>query len=345
MTDELADPLRHHGDVEAEPGLLDFAVNVRGRRPPPWLLERLTDALQDIGRYPSAAADLAARTAVAARHGRRPEEVLLLSGAAEAFTLIPRLRPDLAAVLHPSFTEPEAALRAARVPITRVMLSGDFRLDEVPDEADLVVLGNPTNPTSVLHSAASIRRLVRPGRLVLVDEAFADAVVDERESLAAQRIPGVLVLRSLTKTWALAGLRAGYLLGDPALLRRLHDYRPQWPVSTLAVAAVQACNEPAALRDTAAQAVAIAHERAEMIAKLEALQGVTVHTPAEGPFLLLTVTDGPGTRKALRDKGIAVRRADTFPGLGPDHLRVAVRASEDVDTLVEALRAHLETTP
>lgn len=343
MTDDLADPLRHHGDVEAQPGLLDFAVNVRGRRPPPWLMARLTEALQDIGRYPSAADDLAARTAVAARHGRRPEEVLLLSGAAEAFTLIPRLRPDLAAVVHPSFTEPEAALRAARVPVTRVLSADGFRFGEVPEEADLVVLGNPTNPTSVLHKASEITALVRPGRLVLVDEAFADAVVGERESLASQRIPGVLVVRSLTKTWALAGLRAGYLLGDPALLRRLHDYRPQWPVSTLAVAAIRACCEPAALRDTAAQAEVIAAERAAMITGLRALPGVSVHTPADGPFLLLSVPDGRSARKALLDKGIAVRRADTFPGLGPDHLRVAVRASEEVDTLVEALRTHLES--
>ena len=100
------DPLRHHGDVDATPGLLDFAVNVRGAAPPGWLRERLVTALDDLARYPSAAHDAAARAAVAARHGRRPDEVLVLAGSAEGFALLPALRPRLAAVVHPGFTEP-----------------------------------------------------------------------------------------------------------------------------------------------------------------------------------------------------------------------------------------------
>ena len=66
--------------------------------------------------------------------------------------------------------------------------------------ADLVVVGNPTNPTGVLHPAATIRALCRPGRLVVVDEAFMDAVPGESESLAAEPADGLLVIRSLTTT-------------------------------------------------------------------------------------------------------------------------------------------------
>ncbi len=211
------DPLRHHGDVDATPGLLDFAVNVRGAAPPGWLRERLVTALDDLARYPSAAHDAAARAAVAARHGRRPDEVLVLAGSAEGFALLPALRPRLAAVVHPGFTEPEAALRAAGVPVERVFTDAAdghvLRPDAVPAAADLVVVGNPTNPTGVLHPAAALRALRSPGRVVLVDEAFADAVPGEAESVAGE--PGFLVFRSLTKTWALAGLRAGYALGAP----------------------------------------------------------------------------------------------------------------------------------
>src|SRR5882757_1091960 len=105
--------LRHHGDVDAEPGLLDFAVNVRGSAPPAWLRDRLVAALDRIGTYPSTRDDLLARAAVAARHGRDPAEVLVLAGAAEGFALLPALAPRLAAILHPSFTEPEVALRDA----------------------------------------------------------------------------------------------------------------------------------------------------------------------------------------------------------------------------------------
>ncbi|WP_410875328.1 Rv2231c family pyridoxal phosphate-dependent protein CobC [Nocardia sp. A7] len=360
MLEDSVDPamLRHHGDVDARPGMLDFAVNVQGLAPPAWLRERLAARLTDLGRYPSAADEHAARAAVAARHGRSPDEVLLLAGAAEGFAMLPRLAPRLAAVIHPSFTEPELALREAAVPVTRVILDRPYTLDPalVPDEADLVVLGNPTNPTSILHPAETIEALRRPGRIVVVDEAFADAVassgmssalrgaspgaVGEPESLAGLSAPDVLVLRSLTKTWALAGLRCGYALGAPEVLARLTHGRPHWPLGTLQLEAIIATAEPSAVAESRRYADRIAADRTAMIDRLTAL-GLDVHTPATGPFLLLRVPDGALLRKRLADHGIAVRRADTFPGLGPDHLRVAVRGVGEVDRLIEAVNAAL----
>jgi histidinol-phosphate aminotransferase len=333
--------LRHHGDADAAPGLLDFAVNVQGSGPPQWLRDRIAVALDDLGRYPSAAHDARAREAVAARHGRRPDEVLVLAGSAEGFALLPALRPRLAAVIHPGFTEPEAALRAAGVPVARVLTSADgHRLHpgDVPAEADLVVVGNPTNPTGVLHPAAAVRDLGAPGRVVLVDEAFADAIPGEAESLARERIDGLLVVRSLTKTWALAGLRAGYALGASELLARLAAPRPPWPVSTLALEAVIACSAPAAVAEAQRAAERLVDTRAEQSAALAAVPGVEV-LPGQAPYLLLRLPDGRGehARTHLRESGIAVRRCDTFPGLGPDHLRVAVRPREMVARLVDAL--------
>jgi histidinol-phosphate aminotransferase len=338
------DPLRHHGDVDAVPGLLDFAVNVRGVAPPRWLRDRLAATLDDLARYPSSAHDAAAREAVAARHGRQPDEVLVLAGSAEGFALLPALRPRLAAVVHPGFTEPEAALRAAAVPVTRVLTDAAdghrLRPDAVPAEADLVVVGNPTNPTGVLHPAATLRALRGPGRVVLVDEAFADAVPGEPESVAGG--PGFLVFRSLTKTWALAGLRAGYALGAPDLLARLAAPRPPWPVSTPALEAVIACSAPAAVAEADRSARDLERRRAEQAAALAALTGVAV-LPGRAPFLLLRLPDGrgEGVRAALREAGIAVRRGDTFPGLGPDHIRVAVREAPAVEQLTTALAAAL----
>ncbi|MDQ4093887.1 MAG: hypothetical protein M3143_10955, partial [Actinomycetota bacterium] len=140
--------LRHHGDVDAAPGLLDFAVNVRGEGPPAWLRERLSAALDGLGRYPCAAQDRAARSAVAARHRRDPAEVLVLGGVAEGFALLPALARRLAAVVHPSFTQPEVVLRTASIAVKRVSTDTGHRLrpERIPAEADLVVLGNPTNP-------------------------------------------------------------------------------------------------------------------------------------------------------------------------------------------------------
>jgi histidinol-phosphate aminotransferase len=150
------------------------------------------------------------------------------------------------------------------------------------------------------------------------------------------------VFRSLTKTWALAGLRAGYALGEPALLARLARPRPPWPVSTPALEAVIACCEPAAVAETRRTAERLAGLRAAQAAALGALPGVTV-LPGRAPYLLLGLPAGRGAavRGALRDAGIAVRRGDTFPGLGPDHVRVAVRPADAVARLVEALGAAL----
>lgn len=323
--------LRHHGDVDAEPGLQDFAVNVRGTAPPAWLRDRLVRAVDRLGTYPSAADDRRAREAVATRHGREPDEVLILNGAAEGFALLPVLRPKLAALLHPSFTEPEVSLRDADVPVHHVF-DGN-----VPDDADLVVVGNPNNPTSELRPAEQIARLARPGRVLVVDEAFMDAVPGERESLAGTDLPGLLVLRSLTKTWALPGLRAGYALGAPNLLRRLGKHRPHWPVGTLALEAVTACSEPHAVIEAELAAAELAGHREWLTAALNRMPGVHVYEPAAAPYLLLRVRDGERVRAGLRDRGIAVRRGDTFPGLTTGHLRVAVREPARCHDLLTAL--------
>src|SRR5271157_2128274 len=151
--------------------MLDFAVNVRHAQPPAWLVQRLAARLPDLAHYPGADDERAAIQAVADRHGRERDEVALLTGAAEGFALLPNLRPTLAAVIAPSFTEPDVALRAAGVPVHHVVLDPPFGLAgmQVPEEADLVVVGNPTNPTGVLHTREHILSLRRPGRIVVVD--------------------------------------------------------------------------------------------------------------------------------------------------------------------------------
>ena len=337
--------LRHHGDVDAAPGLLDFAVNVRASRPPAWLRARLAAALDGLGAYPSAAQDAAARAAVAARHGRDPAEVLVLSGVAEGFALLPALAPRSAAVVHPSFTEPEVTLRRAGIPVRRVLTDIAFRLKpkRIPSEADLVVFGNPTNPTSVLHPAADVAALARPGRVLVVDEAFADTtyrsgVSGEPESLAARRdLPGLIVLRSLTKTWGLAGLRIGYALGPADLLARLATAQPLWAVSTPALAAATACASPVAVAAEREIAAALAVERDHLVAGLAGVPDVTVVSPAASAFVALRLPGAGRVRLELRRRGYAVRRGDTFPGLGADWLRIAVRDTATTDAFLATL--------
>jgi histidinol-phosphate aminotransferase len=335
---ELTDPLRHHGDQETGPGLLDLAVNVRGDAPPAWLLGRLERALRQLARYPD---PRPATLTVAKRHDRDPDQVLVTAGGAEAFVLLARaLRPSYAVCIHPSFTEPEAALRAAGHEVHRVVLEPPYVLDprDVPDEADLVVVGNPTNPTGVVHKR--LAELCRPGRVTVVDEAFMDAVPGEPHSLAGTRLPGLVVVRSLTKTWALAGLRVGYLLADPAVVELLREAQPLWSVSTPALAALDACLQRGPVKQAERDAVEIAEQRAELERALTEL-GVDVAPGSQAPYLLCRVAGRPDVRERLRELGVAVRRGDTFPGLDPEHWRTAVRGPEETAALISALRQTL----
>ncbi|MFF1446623.1 Rv2231c family pyridoxal phosphate-dependent protein CobC [Streptomyces sp. NPDC058274] len=337
--------LRHHGDAEMRDEgatLTDLAVNVRSGTPPVWLRERIAESLTGLAAYPDGRA---ARAAVAARHGLPVERVLLTAGAAEAFVLLARaLKVRHPVVVHPQFTEPEAALRDAGHTVERVLLREEegFRLDPavVPEAADLVVIGNPTNPTSVLHPAALIAGLARPGRTLVVDEAFMDAVPGEREALAGRvDVPGLVVLRSLTKTWGLAGLRIGYVLAAPETVAELERAQPLWPVSTPALAAAEACVSSQALAEAAHAAHRIAADRAHLVAGLREFgpDGLRVAEPAEGSFVLVRLPRAAAVRRHLRDLGFAVRRGDTFPGLGEDWLRLAVRDRATVNGFLQAL--------
>ena len=266
------------------------------------------------------------RTRPHERHGRARDEVLPLAGAAEGFALLPNLRPAWAAIIAPSFTEPAVALSAAGVPVHHVVLDAALRprrSRSVPEDADLVVVGNPTNPTSVLHTREQLLALRRPGRILVVDEAFADSVPGEPESLAGDSLPDVLVLRSLTKSWALAGLRVGYALGAPEVLARLTAQRAHWPVGTLQLTAIAACCAADAVAEAAADAArlaAIAHRDGGRPGIGGRRRG-----RRPGPVRAVPPPDAVQLRNSLHDKGIAVRRCDTFVGLDESYLRAAVR--------------------
>ncbi|HEY5788578.1 MAG TPA: cobyrinate a,c-diamide synthase [Microlunatus sp.] len=345
--DHRHEDLDHHGDADVAEGLVDLAVNVRLPTPPEWLAGVIRASIDDLAAYPD---PQRARAAIADAHGVPVERVLPSAGGAELFTLLARARRWTApVVVHPQFTEPEAALRAAGHHPRRVILSTHhgFRLDPelVPADADLVIIGNPTNPTGVLHPAEILHRLTRPGRLLVIDEAFLDAVPGEPESLiSSSAMDGVMVFRSLTKTWGLAGLRAGYAVGDPSVITELARQQPPWSVSTPAAAAMMACLSAIARTVAATAAEEIARRRDHLLAGLTDL-GLAVVPASRAPFLLvdshgwLPGDRVPGSlRVRLRERGFAVRRGETFPGLGADWIRIAVRDEETTDTLIKTLR-------
>ncbi|MBJ7330952.1 MAG: bifunctional adenosylcobinamide kinase/adenosylcobinamide-phosphate guanylyltransferase [Solirubrobacteraceae bacterium] len=321
---EKTSDLRFHGDRAVPPGAADHAVNVVAGGPPAWLAEQLHTALDEqAAAYPR---DDAAIAAVAARHGRATDEVVVTNGAAEALWLMPAaLLPRHAVVLHPGFTESEAALRAHGVRVTRAVRDpdADFAIDpsKVPDDADLVIVGNPASPSGTLAPAAAILALRRPGRTVVVDEAFMDFVPGEAGSLAADAPEDVIVVRSLTKILAVPGLRVGYALATPVLAERVRAVRPPWSANALALAALRAAaTYPAEVIAIADRAQA---EREDLERRLDDA-GIR-RWPAAANFVLVEVEDGPEALARLHAAGIAVRPAASFPGLGANHLRITAR--------------------
>lgn len=329
--------LRRHGDALVRSGDADHAVNVMAGGPPDWLLDALHSALDErAGRYP---AEEEAVAAVAELHGRHPDEVVPTNGAAEALWLLPTaLRPALAACVHPGFTETEAALRAHGVPVTRVLRDPErgFALDPavVPAAADLVVLGNPAAASGTLDPAAAVLSLRRPGRFVVVDEAFMDLVPGEPGTLVREPLDDTIVVRSLTKSLAIPGLRAGYAIAEAPLARRLREMRPPWSANVLALTALTAAaRRPAALAAAATRAEA---ERNDLAARIVSISGVRLW-PAAANFCLIEVADGQRVVEVLRSRSIAVRPAASFPGLGSGHLRLTARGPAENAHLAAAL--------
>jgi histidinol-phosphate/aromatic aminotransferase/cobyric acid decarboxylase-like protein/adenosyl cobinamide kinase/adenosyl cobinamide phosphate guanylyltransferase len=326
--------LRVHGDALLRPGDADHVVNVLAGGPPEWLRDALRTALVDVDAYPDERAALAA---LAALHGRTPEEIVPTNGAAEALWLLPAaLRPQLAVCVHPAFTEGEAALRAHGVPVARVLrrAEDDYALDPtaVPTHADLVLVGNPASPTGTLDPAAALHALRRPGRTVVVDEAFMDLVPGEPTSLVREPLDDVIVVRSLTKAFAIPGLRAGYAVAAPPLAARLRAVRPPWSANALALAALTAAAQrPEALALNAQRAQ---RERTDLAQRLT--EAGIRHCPAAANFVLI---HRPGAAARLRAHGIAVRPAGSFPGLTDDHVRITARDPDANARLVEVLAA------
>lgn len=336
MSDDDLQRLREHGDRQVAAGCVDLAVNVEPG-PPRWLADELTVAVTDLTDYPDTSM---ARAAAAARHGRSPQECTIASGAAELFWLLPRaLDVRRAACVHPSFTEPEAALRHAGVDVVRVMRRPEdgwlLDVSRVPDDADLVVLGRPDNPTGVVDPVTTIEALCREGRTVVVDEAFTEFLDDADGVAGRSELPGLVSVRSLTKLWGLAGLRVGYAIGPPDTVAALDEARQPWPAATPALMALARLVDPAREPERRQRARSVAKRRRAFVAALGGIEGLDVHGGAANFVLVRAEADDLADR--LIASGYAPRRADSFPGLDRHWLRFAVRDTDTNSRVVHTL--------
>ncbi|MEW6350345.1 MAG: cobyric acid synthase [Thermodesulfobacteriota bacterium] len=345
----------HLGDLARKAGvspsqIIDFSANINPLGPPPWLRSVVSAALASVVHYPDPeCAELVA--AVGRRYSAPAEEVLVGNGSTEILYLLPRVAGKCRAVVPvPSYSDYVTASRHAGLNVEHVLLpeSEGFRLDcralrQQLRGDELVFLGQPNNPTGKLVDGAELRSLAEehPETLFVVDEAFAD-FVDGMPTLTENRPKNVAVLLSLTKIYAIPGLRLGCALADAGLVAKVRALQPPWSVNTVA----QAVGE-AALPDEDYRERSRAYLRAcrdKLIEDLRSIPGLKVY-PGAANFLLVKVErqDADAVTLAQRtlSNRIAIRVCENFDGLDRRFCRVAVRNERENSLLVDALKRAL----
>jgi threonine-phosphate decarboxylase len=327
--------------------VLDFSSNVNPFGPPPGVRHAL--AALDPAPYPDRGC-FPLRHALAERHGCMPDEVLIGNGSNELIHLVARalLRPgDTVLVIEPTFGEYALAARLAGAKIIswRAGAANDFRIDcaAIGDtirqtQPRVVWLCTPNNPTGVTLPTADLHALAAQcaanNSYLIVDRAYADLQRhdDETTALDAGYEQHVIVLHSLTKVYALAGLRLGYLLAGADLIARVAAFQPVWSVNSAAQAAGLA-----ALRDHAFVPATLPRwwqSSDQLRAQLTNLDLQVL--PSALPFMLVRTGDGARTRATLLRHGCVVRDCASF-GL-KEYVRVAPRTGEENMRLAEAWR-------
>jgi threonine-phosphate decarboxylase len=314
--------------------ICDFSASINPLGVPPEVEQALAESLCRISDYPEAdAASL--RTALAEYHGLSEALLLPGSGSTELIYLLPRvLRPRRALLLRPCFGEYAPALQQAGCQLDYCDLAPDDDFTFAPEailaarhaETDLVVLANPGNPSGIALPPAQLLELADQlgDCRLLVDEAFVDFCPEHSLMPYLAGRNNLLLLRSLTKFYAIPGLRAGYLAAGPADIALLAAAREPWTLSCLAIAAARACLAAREFQHLTLQT--IPQLRRDLQQGLEAL-GWQVYAGAAN-YLLCRLPDSwpaaPQLVTLLRPQGLLLRSCVDFPPLDESYLRIAV---------------------
>lgn len=321
--------MKHGGNVwaEGEPsGCLDFSANLRPEGTPGWVMRAMQAALGNARYYPDRAMS-AARAGLAAYAGVPEACILPAAGGVAAIDLCMALHPGRVRTEAPAFGE--YAERAAAHNREHVLWDGCFV------SGDLLMIGNPNNPTGSARSREEILALhaqaVRSGAALAVDEAFIDFCPEH--SVRRDVSHGLAVVGSLTKSLCIPGVRLGYVCAAPEVIARMERQALPWSLNMLATEI--AAQLPAHLKDIRRDAERNVQRRERLVGMLRA-HGARVE-PSQANFLLADFgRDMSAAVERLRAQHILVRTCASF-GLGNSVLRLAVRTDAENDRLVEAL--------
>lgn len=335
--------------------LLDYSANINPLGLPTSAADAVRAALASVVHYPDATA-AALKDVISRRYGVAAELITCGNGAAELlYVLCHMRRPRRVLVAAPTFCEYERAARAAGAAVAYFPLYADdgFALD--PDAfvaklpgIDIAFLCNPNNPTGRLVPRAAVETVAaaaaRRGAWLVVDESFLDFLPAAAEHTCRPLLgaySNLIVLQSLTKFYAIPGLRLGFLLADPAVGALLDRGKDPWNVNTLAQAAGAAALADEGYR--AASVATVAAAREEFFRSLAALPGLQPF-PASANFILarLAGRTASALRQSMLRDGILIRDCSNYPGLSPDYIRLAVKMPEQNARVLAALDKYLK---
>jgi len=335
--------------LDASASLVPFRLPLPAR----WALLRA-----DLRSYPDRRSQRL-RSLLAGLHQLDPQLVLPGNGAAELFTWAARdaSQCGLSVVPQPGFADYgrgllcwDAAMRCSSLP-----LQWDEAFPQaLPDcgSGDVLWITNPHNPTGQLWSRASLEPLLERYRLVICDEAFLPLVPNgEAQSLIplVASTSNLVVIRSLTKLYGIAGVRLGYAVSQPPRLERWAAWRDPWPINAFASAFAEAVlHDPRAYRLLCRRVQRWTSEEGRWLSdQLALLPGIQPLPSAANYLLIRGEHDGkPWSLQPLREAlehrhRILLRDCRSFPGLGESWLRIGYQSRRGNRRIIRAMRMEL----
>jgi threonine-phosphate decarboxylase len=333
--------------------VIDFSANINPVGPPREVIAAIRTGLKpaNVRAYPDAHTFV---RALANKHHLRPDQVIVGSGATSLmFAIVRAILPKRVLILEPAFGEYSRACAAVKAEVTSWLLTeGNGFTPALSNlvcaikdhQFDLVILNSPHNPTGTLCARESLLSLADIAEAhkvaVMLDEAFVDYLPQASlVSLAATKTQ-LVVLRSLTKFYAMPGLRVGYAVCGAKLAAKIRWQIDPWSISSVALEA--GCAALDADEFDAESRAANVRARGDFADALSSI-GLRVF-PSVTNFLLAKLPRGSGTKMArwLESERILIRQCDSFPGLGDAYIRLAVRSSRDNRRLVSLTKAWLK---
>jgi threonine-phosphate decarboxylase len=337
--------------------ILDFSASINPLGPAPGVREALLASFDRLVHYPDNEA-VELKQALAGCHGVDPAHVVIANGSTELIYLIPRLvGGKRGLIVAPPFSEYAKSLRRAGWEIGYLELKPEkgFSLSlaelegRLAEGYDVLFLCNPGNPTGKLLPRTEVERVLeacrRGGTFLVLDEAFMDFCEEESAKHAVVGGGKGVVLRSMTKFFAVPGLRLGYAMGAEAVIREIAALREPWSVNTVAQVAGLASLADIDYRERTLRYVA--GERDFLVAGLAAIPGLKPH-PSAANYILVEIGTGLSAaelRNELLKERILIRDCANFHGLSGSFFRAAVRTREENERLLAALAETVTPIP